>query len=110
MATINTGNNATYSDFYKNTFLPEHIHRVTIATHVFGTLLGIFWLVACTALGHYFWLLLFPIVHAVPGLIGHRIAERNAEVGDVRVTRKDFPLWWFIRANHQMTWNLMLKR
>jgi hypothetical protein len=101
---------ATYSDFYKNTFLPEHTHKVTITTHVFGTLLGIFWLVACVLLGHYFWLLLFPIVHAVPGLIGHRIAERNAEVGDARVTRKDFPLWWFIRANHQMTWNLMLRR
>jgi hypothetical protein len=79
-------------------------------THVLGTLLGIFWLLACFASGHYFWLLLFPLVHAAPGLIGHRLAERNEAVGDIRVTRKDFPLWWFIRANHQLTLSVILKR
>jgi hypothetical protein len=101
---------ATYTDFYTNIFLPEHKHKVTILTHVLGTLLGIFWLLACFASGHYFWLLLFPLVHAAAGLIGHRLAERNEAVGDIRVTRKDFPLWWFIRANHQLTLSVILKR
>ena len=30
--------------------------------------------------------------------------ERNTAVGDLRVTRTDFPTWWFIAANHRLTW------
>jgi hypothetical protein len=100
----------TYSDFYNEVFLPEHSQPMTVVTHVLGTALGLLWVIACLAFGHYFWLLLFPVVHAVPGLVGHRLAERNAAVGDLRVTRKDFPLWWFIRANHRLTWELISKR
>jgi hypothetical protein len=99
----------TYSDFYNEVFLPEHSQPMTMVTHAFGTVLGLLWVIACVAFGHYLWLLLFPVVHAVPGLIGHRLAERNATVGDLRVTRKDFPLGWFIRANHRLTWDLMSK-
>jgi hypothetical protein len=101
---MNAATKMTYADFYTQTFLPEHSAKVTIATHMLGTLLGIAWLFACLVSANYFWIFMFPIVHAVPGLIGHRLAERNTEVGDIRITRKDFPLWWFIRANHRLTW------
>ena len=53
--------------------------------------------------------LAFPVVHALPGLIGHRLFERNAAVGDIRVTRKDHPPLWFIAGNHLMTVELLLK-
>jgi hypothetical protein len=52
--------------------------------------------------GEWAWGLLYPVVHAAPGLIGHRLFERNAEVGDVRLDRTDHPLWWFIIGNHLM--------
>jgi hypothetical protein len=108
-ANKNVKKSLAYPDFYNEVFLPEHSQTLTIATHVFGTVMGVFWVIACIAFGYYFWLLLFPLVHAAPGLIGHRLAERNAAVGDLRVVRKDFPLWWFIRANHRLTWDLMSK-
>jgi hypothetical protein len=98
-----------YSQFYNSVFLAEHRSTIAIATHVFGTVLGLAW-VAWALYAHHYWLLLaFPILHAVPGLIGHRIAERNPDVGDIRITRKDFPLWWFIVGNHQMSWELISK-
>jgi hypothetical protein len=96
-----------FSDFYTHTFLGEHQHPLTVALHVFGTLAGLVWLFALPWLGHPLWVLLFPAVHAVPGLIAHRLVERNAAVGDLRVTRKDFPAWWFIIANHRLTWELV---
>jgi hypothetical protein len=46
---------------------------------------------------------------AAPGLIGHRLFDRDAEVGDLRITRSDYPLWWFIRANHRMTLDVILR-
>jgi hypothetical protein len=102
----------SFDDFYQRVFIPEHQHRLTIATHIFGTFAGLAWLVMSLLLGGY-WLalvLLFPVVHALPGLVGHRLVERNDEVGDLRVTRNDFPLWWFIRANHRMTWQVLAKQ
>ena len=53
------------------------------------------------------WMLLFPLVHVAPGLIGHRLFDRNEAVGDARVFRTDFPLWWFVVANHRMTASLL---
>jgi hypothetical protein len=100
-----------FEDFYQQVFIPEHQHKLTIVTHILGTFAGLVWLVLCILLGGY-WLvlaLLFPVVHAVPGLIGHRLVERNEGVGDLRVSRKDFPLWWFIRANHLMTIQILVK-
>jgi hypothetical protein len=52
-------------------------------------------------------LLTYPVVHAAPGLIGHRLFERDARVGDVRVTRADHPRWWFILANHRLAFDLL---
>jgi hypothetical protein len=48
------------------------------------------------------WALAFPVVHAVPGLIGHRLFERNAQLGDVRVFQGEYPGLWFMAANHMM--------
>jgi hypothetical protein len=45
--------------------------------------------------------------HAVPGLVGQRLVERNAAVGDLRVTRTDYRILWFIAANHVMTFELL---
>jgi hypothetical protein len=55
-------------------------------------------------------LLLFPVVHAAPGLLGHRLFERDAVVGDLRVTRTDFPKAWFIAANHVLAWEVLSGR
>jgi hypothetical protein len=54
-------------------------------------------------------LLLFPVVHAVPGLIGHRLFQRSADarVGDLRVLRTDFPLRYFLFGNHVLAASLL---
>ena len=55
-------------------------------------------------------LLLFPLVHAAPGLLGHRLLERSTSVGDARWRRRDYPGWWFIIANHRMTLERLVGR
>jgi hypothetical protein len=108
------GNNNTsigaFNSFYEGSFLAEHQHPLTIVLHVFGTLAGLAWLVVMPLMGFWYLVVLFPAVHGIPGLIAHRLVERNHAVGDLRVTRKDFPIWWFIAANHRMTWNLVRGR
>jgi hypothetical protein len=47
--------------------------------------------------------LLFPVVHTAPGILGHRLLERSAEVGDARWRRTDYSPWLFIVANHRLT-------
>jgi hypothetical protein len=101
---------SSFKQFYTHTFLPEHQQPLNVALRVFGTVAGLVWLVAMPFLGLWYLVLLFPAVHAVPGLIGHRLVERSAAVGDIRVTRKDFPVWWFIVGNHLMTWDLVRGR
>ena len=99
-----------FADFYLEHFLPEHQQPLNVALHVAGTLAGLAWL-PLTLLSAWPWLvLLFPVVHAVPGLLGHRLLERNAAIGDLRVLRSDFPRWWFIVANHRMTWDALRGR
>ena len=98
-----------FSVFYANVFLPEHQHAVTVALHALGTVLGLVFCAAALASSQPGWVVLFPVVHAVPGLIGHRLVERNAAVGDLRVTRTDYSPLWFIAANHRMTWELLTK-
>jgi hypothetical protein len=97
----------TFEAFYTEHFLAEHQHKGTVALHVLGTVAGLVF-AAWSVLSAWPWLIvLFPVVHAVPGLIGHRLWERNAAVGDLRVLRQDFPRWWFILANHRLTWRLL---
>ncbi len=95
--------------FYRQVFLAEHQHAVNVALHVFGTIFGLIYLIAVVAKGQPWLALAFPVVHALPGLIGHRFFERSSEVGDVRVTRKDYSPLWFIAANHVMTFELIFK-
>jgi hypothetical protein len=93
-------------DFYNDHFQAEHTHPINRGLHVFGTLLGTAF-VPFALLSSVPWvIILYPVVHALPGLIGHRLFERNAQVGDVRVLRKDFSPLWFIAGNHVLTYEL----
>jgi hypothetical protein len=96
--------------FYVRVFRAEHRVPANIALHMAGVVAGIGLLVASATVIAGWWALLFPVVHAVPGLIGHRLFERDIATGDVRVTRTDFPLWWFIIANHRMTFDVLTGR
>jgi hypothetical protein len=93
--------------FYADHFRAEHTHPANVALHVAGTLAGLTLIAAGLTIISSWWILLFPAVHAAPGLVGHRLFERNAAVGDLRVTRTDFPGYWFIAANHLMTAELI---
>ena len=99
-----------FGRFYREVFLPEHRQPLNVALHVLGTLLSGALLVAALGSGAWWWALAYPVVHAVPGLIGHRLLERNAAVGDLRVTRRDYPPHWFIAANHRLTWECLAGR
>jgi hypothetical protein len=97
----------TYADFYAGPYRTDHRHPANLALHMAGTLAGLALLLAAIAqLISPWWALAFPIVHALPGLIGHRLFDRNEAVGDLRITRSDYPAFWFIRANHRMTWDV----
>jgi hypothetical protein len=98
-----------FSQFYREVFLPEHRQPANVALHVLGTVAGIVFLVWVFWAGWLWLALLFPVVHALPGLIGHRLFERNAQVGDVRVLRQDHSPLWFIVGNHRMLWELLTR-
>ena len=100
----------TFIAFYKGAFTSEHRHPGTIAFHVLGTILGAAYFVYFAIQGPLWFMIFFPVVHAVPGLAGHRLFERNAQVGDTRVLRKDYPLVWFIASNHLMCFDLLRGR
>ena len=109
---------ADFWSFYDKTFLPEHRHPANVALHVVGTLLGLGFLCgvvwAAASRGAPAWLaalLLFPAVHAAPGLLGHRLFERSADarVGDVRVLRTDFPLRFFLFGNHVLAASVLAR-
>lgn len=92
--------------FYRNHFQTEHQHPGNRALHVFGTLLGTAF-VPAALLSPWVWAVaLYPVVHAAPELIGYRLFERNAQVGDVCVLRKDFSPLWFIAGNHVLTYEV----
>ena len=97
-----------FNSFYRDHFIPEHTHPGNIALHVFGTLAGLALIAASFTIIPSWWALLFPLVHVGPGLIGHRLFDRNEAVGDMRVLRRDFPLWWFVLGNHRMTARITL--
>ena len=89
-------------------FLPEHQHPINQGLHVVGTI-GSTVFAAAALISSRPWLaLLYPIVFTVPGLLGHRIFERNMDVGDMRITRKDFPPHWFIIGNYLLSYELLL--
>jgi hypothetical protein len=98
----------SFTRFYHEHYLAEHRHAYNIGLHVFGTCLGLVFLFVCCFYLPWYCIAAFPVVHAVPGLIGHRLFERNAAVGDVRVLRKDFSGLWFIAANHLLSYRLLV--
>ncbi len=101
----------SFARFYHDHFLPEHQHRASVALHMLGVAAGLAVLGASAAgMISAWWALAFPVVHVGPGLIGHRLFDRNAAVGDLRITRTDFPLWWFLIANHWLAWDLATGR
>ena len=100
----------SFSEFYKDHYLADHRHPANVALHIVGTLAGLGLIGLSLILIPYWWALLFPIVHAAPGLIGHRLFDRDDEVGDVRLFRTDFPLHWFIVANHILTAKVLTGR
>ncbi|MFM7735476.1 MAG: Mpo1-like protein [Alphaproteobacteria bacterium] len=102
-----------FESFYRDHFLAEHRHPVVILLHAIGCVASFSWVAWCLVRLHWPWTLLalaYPVVHALPGLVGHRLFERNEAVGDLRVLRKDFPLPWFIAANHRLTWDALRGR
>jgi hypothetical protein len=98
-----------FQDFYQNVFLAEHQNPANVALHVLGTVLGIAVVAWAWASSSPWLVLAFPVVHAAPGLIGHRLFERSAAVGDIRVMRRDHPPLWFIAANHCMAFELLVR-
>ncbi len=100
----------SFWQFYEGPFTREHQHPFTVATHVFGTVLALAFVPVMVAWGVWFCVVLFPVVHGLPGILGHRLVERNAAVGDLRVTRTDYPILWFILANHVLTFELLTGR
>jgi hypothetical protein len=101
----------TFAAFYHQHFRPEHAHPANVALHGLGVIAGlaVLGLSAAQAINPW-WAVSFPLVHVAPGLIGHRLFERNAAVGDLRLSRVDFPLWWFIIANHRLAWDVVTRR
>jgi hypothetical protein len=96
--------------FYNSTFLPEHSNVANRLLHYLGVYLG---LAAVTASVIYLngWLLLaFLPAHVLPGLIGHYLFERSESVGNLRVNRKDFPIYWFLVANHFMAFTFPFRQ
>ena len=102
----------SFGQFYRGAFLDEHRHPVNAGLHVFGAVVSTVALgAALLAPGAWkFMALLYPVIHAAPGLIGHRLFERSEEVGDVRINRTDYPVPWFILANYIMTFELLMGR
>lgn len=100
----------TFTQFYRDIYLPEHRHPANVALHVFGTVAALVFAIWIIIAAPVYWLVLFPLVHALPGLLGHWLLERNPDVGDTRLLRKDAPLHWFIVANHLLLLRLITGR
>jgi hypothetical protein len=100
-----------FAIFYADVFRAEHQSPANVLMHVAGVALGLLALALPVAGLAPLWLALLALpLHATPGLVGHRLFERNASVGDIRVTRRDYPLLWFILANHVMAWRVATGR
>jgi hypothetical protein len=93
----------TFMQFYRGAYWDEHRVPVNLAFHIFGTVAGLTLLIASATIIASWWAVAFPVVHVLPGLIGHRLFERAEAVGDARIFRTDVPGWWFVAANHMMT-------
>lgn len=100
-------NGVAFREFYTDHYLRDHKHPANVALHVAGTLGSATFVIVALASPMPWLALLYPAVHAVPGLVGHRLFDRNPEVGDVRFVTGKFPNLWFIAANHILTATLL---
>lgn len=100
----------SFQTFYRTVYREDHQHPANLAFHILGVLLGLGLIGASLTVWPWWTAIGFPVAHGVPGLIGHRLFDRNAAVGDIRVTRKDHPVWWFIIANHLMAARVLTLR
>jgi hypothetical protein len=98
----------SFMDFYRTQYRDEHRVSANVAMHMIGVACGLATLVAALTIAPLWTAILFPVAHAAPGLIGHRMFERDANVGDVRVFRSDVPGWWFLIANHMLAIDLLI--
>ncbi|MGH6787986.1 MAG: Mpo1-like protein [Novosphingobium sp.] len=92
-----------FARFLVEDYPAEHSHPANVALHMFGTLAGLGLIGLALTVWPLWTALAWPVVHVAPGLAGHRLFERNPEVGDARLTRTDIPLHWFVAANHLLT-------
>lgn len=92
-----------FATFFATDYLAEHHHPANVALHVCGTLAGMALIALALTIWPWWTVLAWPLVIVLPGLAGHRLFERNAEVGDLRIARKDYPGYWFLIANHVLT-------
>lgn len=97
-----TKERSSFKEFYEMVYRSDHGHPVNLALHIVGVFAGLGLIAASLTVWPLWALLGFPIVHVAPGLLGHRLFDRDEALGDVRLTRTDFPLWWFLIANHLM--------
>lgn len=95
-------NSMTFATFYRTVYREDHRHPANLALHILGVILGLALIIASLTVWPWWTMIGFPVAHGAPGLIGHRLFDRNPDVGDIRVTRVDHPVWWFIVANHLM--------
>jgi hypothetical protein len=86
--------------FYRGAYAADHSRGPNRALHFVGTIAGLALLFASVTIIPLWWALAFPVAHAVPGLIGHRLFERNPSIGDLRVLDQTYPGAWFMLANH----------
>lgn len=91
-----------FNDFYTNAYRADHRHPINLALHILGVFAGLGVIGASLTVWPLWTMFGFPIAHVAPGLIGHRLFDRDDVAGDIRLTRTDFPLWWFLFANHLM--------
>jgi hypothetical protein len=87
-------------DFYHGAYANDHSCWPNRALHHAGVVSGLALLVASVTIIPIWWALAFPLLHALPGLIGHWLFERNAQIGDLRVFDGTYPGIWFMTANH----------
>lgn len=97
-----------FNEFYTTVFVKEHQNSWNVGFHAAGTLASVY-LVSGVLTGKYKFrhLLGFPVLLAVPGLIGHRLFEPSPQVGDLRVLRDDYPAYWFLFGNFVLTYDVL---
>lgn len=59
--------------------------------HIIGVFAGLGVIAASLTVWPLWTILIFPVAHVAPGLIGDGLFDRDEQLGDVRLIRTDFP-------------------